>query len=428
MAQPFKWTAFCPNHPVEHSKFRDLARCPHCDAPNPTHRRRVRGHNIETAIVVDDTPPKSRTKKSLPNPPSSEAIGRTPTQFSEFSRFDGYDSHEIRRAQKASLKEINDRTKEIPINKSNTLGVTNTLGCQILVTEIESTSSGRPPYNCTVRGLNLLRSCLVRRLIYIANFAILLPYEHFDDIPTFIRLYILVDMQRPDIRKIIKAYEDKFYLGLDISSATGCMAIPSRAGRNINTHEFVQKIFKIKTAGQHRIYLAYDTKEDDLELSSTLSTPQRLPSRKYKSTTVKKETRTRSTSVVKQEEDMSPIKEEEKDDLEELDLTQELSYETDISIKKEVKTEKKENSHIKKEPMATAYAAHVESEPEEKNETTVVRRVHKRNVSALSNLSISPLLEETEPQQEFPQNGLTMNLRTRGKIERQSKKGGRKKR
>jgi hypothetical protein len=419
------WTPYCSNHPINHSEFQYLARCPHCNAPNPVHRRRVRGHNIETAIVVDDTSPKPRTKKPPPNPPSSEAIGRTSTQPSESSRFDGYDPQEIRRAQKASLKEINDRTREVPINKLNTPGVTNTLGCQILVAEIERTSSGRPPYNCTVRGLNLLRSCLVRKLIYIANFAMLLPYEHFDDISTFIRLYILVDMQRPDIKKIIKAYGDKFYLGL--SPITGCMAIPPRAGRNMNTHEFVQKFFRIKTAGQHKIYLTYDTKEDDPELSSAFSTPQRLPSRKYKSTTVKEETRTRSASFVKKEEDMSSIKEEEKDGLEELDLTQELSYETDTSVKKELKIEKKEEPQIKEEPMATKYTAHVESEPEE-DEATAVRRVHKRNASVLSNLSISSLLEEAEPQQESRQNGLTMNLRTRGRTEGQGKKEGRKKR
>ena len=172
--------------------------------------------------------------------------------------------------------------------------------------------------------------------------------------------------------------------------------------------------------------MAYDTEEDDPELSSTLSTPQRLPTRKHKSTTVE-ETRTSSTSFVKKEGDMSPIKEEEKNGYEELDQTQELSYETDISVKKELKTEKKE-SQIKEESIANGSAAHVESESEKEDGTTVVRRAHKRNVSALSNLSISPLLDEAEPQQESQQHEFTMNLRTRGKTGGKRTKRGHKKR
>jgi hypothetical protein len=137
------------------------------------------------------------------------------------------------------------------------------------VAEIERTFSGKPPYNCIIKGLNPFRSYLVRRLIYIDNFAMLLFFEYFDDVPMFIQSYILIDMERPEMKKIMKAYEDKFYLGLDISLNTGCMAVPFSQGRNMNTHEFVKRFFKIKTAGQYKIYLAYDTKENDSKLFLT---------------------------------------------------------------------------------------------------------------------------------------------------------------
>jgi len=47
--------------------------------------------------------------------------------------------------------------------------------------------------------------------------------------------------------------------------------------------------------------------------------------------------------------------------------------------------------------MATKYITYVKSELKKEDEAIVVRRIYKRNILALSNLSISPLLEKAEP-------------------------------
>jgi hypothetical protein len=98
-------------------------------------------------------------------------------------------------------------------------------------------------------------------------------YKTFNDTSTFIQSYLLIHLKRPELKKIRTSYEDKFYLGVNISSSFGCMSLPFITSRNKNTHQFVTTYFIIKIGTYHRIYLAYDIVEDESDLFLTFSTP-----------------------------------------------------------------------------------------------------------------------------------------------------------
>jgi hypothetical protein len=129
-------------------------------------------------------------------------------------------------------------------------------------------------YSWVVKGMLSMLTQLCTRvlLIALANFLYMFFYETFNDTLTFIQSYLLIYLKRPELKKIRASYEDKFYLGVDISSSFGCMSLPFIIGRNENTHQFVITYFIIKTGTYYRIYLAYDIVEDELDLFLTFST------------------------------------------------------------------------------------------------------------------------------------------------------------
>jgi hypothetical protein len=159
------------------------------------------------------------------------------------------------------------------MNKTNTSGVTNLLRYQIIVVEMRHTTSRKITYSWVVKDMLPMLTQLRTRvlLIVLANFSYMFPYETFNDTSIFIQSYLLIHLKRPELKKIRASYEDKFYLGIDISSSFGCMSLPSITGRNKNTHQFVTTYFTIKTGTYHRIYLAYDVIEDKPDLSLAFS-------------------------------------------------------------------------------------------------------------------------------------------------------------